>query len=757
MLTSRGLPPIFPRISPPPHLQLPPLVEHDPPTATFTNIPRRYVRSSMNCTDNANSTSAAENTTSSQPLRKSSRIHELRSASLPTSSPLEHPYSNGTLSSTQTNMKRYASFGNDAYSGSSVDGHSPTESRSPLLSASSTGSGELSGHVCLCQPEPKVPRPRNAFILYRQHHQHDIVTRHPRLANPEISKIIGEQWQAESDESKRVWHDLAQLEKERHQEQYPNYRYQPRRIEKPGFLQLPPQGHVTVDKYRCPRCGGRSIRNPVSPFASNPTTPTLPPPNPSEGLTPTTRYLPVMSNLSLDSPARRRGPGPSNLSTIQINSSNPRDDYTPSPLTPDSKRRRFNNYPNAAHPNSRREPPPTSYYSQHQRRDSLPPMLMRHSPPSTAGLPPTPSNPSHPQRPQRDLRRSSLDLNLLVPTSPHHHDQSRSVEAMVMSVPYHVKIKVLGRITPPLREAGPMSPVAAIRGAIIAIEGDDLAAVDELTTWLHDFLGASARDFAVKIQEAPSTPDGTHEKGKAVDVGFEDYLDLVREWHGKSRDMIHYITTVPTSSASSSSLTPSSSESSSSSPQPASTSTPSSTSLPPHKPTDPKREKTDPPPLPVLLLPTYQIHAANTYASRIPIQDVYSPMDHWQWMATLWRGTVGPDLTIYVKSPSPAPHASHAGGAAASSADSEGRDVEREREKGRLVEVNEEGRWMSVVCQHGGGEKGKGGGKGVVAAKGKGGFAEAALRRLGFEVGEWVRGVGRTGGGGGGVGDARDD
>jgi len=28
-------------------------------------------------------------------------------------------------------------------------------------SAPSTGSGEFSGHICLCQPEPKIPRPRN--------------------------------------------------------------------------------------------------------------------------------------------------------------------------------------------------------------------------------------------------------------------------------------------------------------------------------------------------------------------------------------------------------------------------------------------------------------------------------------------------------------------------------------------------------------------------------------------------------------------
>jgi hypothetical protein len=48
-----------------------------------------------------------------------------------------------------------------------------------------------------------------AFILYRQHHQQAIIARNPGLNNPDISKIIGEQWKAEGEESKKVWQDLA--------------------------------------------------------------------------------------------------------------------------------------------------------------------------------------------------------------------------------------------------------------------------------------------------------------------------------------------------------------------------------------------------------------------------------------------------------------------------------------------------------------------------------------------------------------------
>ncbi|EGZ70041.1 hypothetical protein NEUTE2DRAFT_91123 [Neurospora tetrasperma FGSC 2509] len=91
------------------------------------------------------------------------------------------------------------------------------------------GGGVQRDLICLCTPAPKVPRPRNAFILYRQHHQARVVADHPGLANPEISKIIGEKWRAESDLHKEEWKQLAEEEKLHHQRKYPEYKYQPRR------------------------------------------------------------------------------------------------------------------------------------------------------------------------------------------------------------------------------------------------------------------------------------------------------------------------------------------------------------------------------------------------------------------------------------------------------------------------------------------------------------------------------------------------
>jgi len=153
MLAGRVLPPILQ--APPPHSSV-------PPVATFFNIPRRYVRSNMQVGDNASLHSPMEDMESPRSLRKSSRIHELRSFA-PTS-PVQHAKEaqlpSPASSSPRSSKKRIASFDIEANGAMAMESDSSTDHRVPA-SASSTGSGELSGHVCLCQPEPKIPRPRN--------------------------------------------------------------------------------------------------------------------------------------------------------------------------------------------------------------------------------------------------------------------------------------------------------------------------------------------------------------------------------------------------------------------------------------------------------------------------------------------------------------------------------------------------------------------------------------------------------------------
>ncbi|KAJ4365409.1 slightly ste11-like protein [Ascochyta clinopodiicola] len=280
---------------------------------------------------------------------------------------------------------------------------------------------------------------------------------------------------------------------------------------------------------------------------------------------------------------------------------------------------------------------------------------------------------------------SAADINIVVPPP---HDQSRSVEAMVLSVPYQARIKLLGRICSPLKDPGPTSPAVQTRGAIIAVEGDDLKAVQELAVWLNDFL-AKDEEYSPRLSKPPKMPaDGKKE------ATFEDYLDLIKDWHGKSKEMVHYITTPITRSRS-----PSSKDSEMDTSDRKDSATPPDS---PRKSASPSLTTSTISKKPIVILPTFQLHASVAYASRIPIQDAYSPTDHWQWMATLWRGTVGPDLTLYVK----------------------GYEAKDGPGQSKMVELDDQVRCLTVL-----------------KAQGKP-FADASLRRVGFEVSEWVRGIG---------------
>lgn len=325
-----------------------------------------------------------------------------------------------------------------------------------------------------------------------------------------------------------------------------------------------------------------------------------------------------------------------------------------SPLTPGLKRRRFDGM---------------HHVQSGQRRESLPPIYVRRESPKSAVMPP-PGTP-------RDVRRhSGMDANL------DQNGQPKSVEDTVLSIPYQSKIKLLGRITPPYKAC------TRVRGAIIAVEGDNVSAVKELTKWLNDFL-TKHENCHSQIAQPPKSPS-------KETVEFNDYLGLIQEWHSKSKEMIKYITTpipCPPSEGECEEDTLSDKEL----PVITTTTTTRKDSATPSPPTYALAK-------PIILLPTFQLHASVAYASRIPVQDAYSAMDHWQWMATLWRGTVGPDLTIYTRT--------------CCEGGKEGMG------SSKLVELDEVARCLTVVRER------------------EGGVAEGVLRRVGFEVGEFIRGVG---------------
>jgi len=212
---------------------------------------------------------------------------------------------------------------------------------------------------------------------------------------------------------------------------------------------------------------------------------------------------------------------------------------------------------------------------------------------------------------------------------------------MVMTIPYVNKIKVLYKISPPLAQSGPTSPAQRIRGAVVAVEGADKALLTEIGAFLNDYLSkdtscavrnwsASKADEQKASTQTTDTEmtDGESSSSKTLVADlhpaqdpFVEYLSLISEWHKKSQEITEFITNPPSNSSVDT--------------EPSSIAgAPSLTSKI----------------IPIALLPLgFSLTASDDFASRIPINDSYAPVDHWQWMATLWRGIVGPDLTIYAK------------------------------------------------------------------------------------------------------------
>lgn len=425
-----------------------------------------------------------------------------------------------------------------------------------------------------------------------------------------------------------------------------------------------------------------------------------------------------------------------------------RDDHYPH--SPDSKRRRFNNEqpmfmyrtvppryavatgppvnagtPYPFSPGQYAHPYPAAQGAAHARRESLPSLHMM-SPPGPMAPPPRPG----PGYQQHRLSQGHIapDRSLVLPplqtgstagptTASSKSSEGRPARETIMAMPLQEKLEVLRRIAPPARLTK-----ASTRGPLIAIEGDDVEAVQHLARWLVDTVGKE-EEMVVKLIEAPDVAAKGDE-----DSSMAEYHMLAAEWLKKSRGLLSELTySPPTPPTTGSTMSIDSLESNpqklkideKDGSQPATEAAGpgdrrmSIDTVPENGRTEPTQDHSDnmmtesaPPNLsrarkPVLVIPAFSLHATNVFSCRIPITDVYSPKEHWQWSATLWRGIIGPDLTIYL------------------------RDTDSD-DSSRAVEQSESERLFVVK-------------RNKVEGSKELNIESSTLRRLGFEVSEWVR------------------
>ncbi|EXJ63940.1 hypothetical protein A1O7_00275 [Cladophialophora yegresii CBS 114405] len=419
-------------------------------------------------------------------------------------------------------------------------------------------------NLCLCPASPKIPRPRNSFILFRQHQQSSIIAQNPGIPNPEVSKIIGEQWRGLSAEAKEEWNLLAEEEKARHQQQYPGYRYHPRRNGRVSNHSSVSGPSSAEPQEPCAKCGGKPIN-----YYNNPTPVYIPPASTAQQ----TMAVNVPAKrgyvVSAGPPGQRISPEHAGFQRVD-----PRLVYTippagqtlptpPSAESQDAKRRRLGN---GVYVPAREVYPEATYSYLHSptsngayvRQEVLHPSHIQHvqvakpqmvSPPRAYPRPPAlqPIRPPHPH--QRN--RSSVALppiETLVSQTPTKASmaqvQSSGVEAMIMSIPVLNKIKVLSQLSGPLPPPGITSPKPEVRGAIIAVDGLDATSVNSMTNSLTEQLEKEGK-FAVKIFDGPDPYTLLHEARTGVEGqkrGTDAYLKLMTRWHEVNQEIVEYIT-----------------------------------------------------------------------------------------------------------------------------------------------------------------------------------------------------------------------
>ena len=335
--------------------------------------------------------------------------------------------------------------------------------------------------------------------------------------------------------------------------------------------------------------------------------------------------------------------------------------------------------------------------------------------------------------------------------------QETSLDAMIQSIPLLNKVRLLGRISAPLpRETRISRSTNSLkgrgRGPVIAIDSADSIALKQIVDALERSLKT---EYDMKTF---STPKFTNSRAPSL----QSYIRLIDQYHDLSHDVAAHVSNAIGIGEPDSAGTPSvahqlSAVELNAEDRDAMDMTSESPISPKSFPTlqasmeETRNESGDVEggsdtikpasdagdsheTLPIALLPAWQLTHTDFFATNAPITDSYSAMDHWQWHATLWRGVLGADATIAVQNTNLEEQSSPPGTATSG---------------------------MSIVA--GGGDQNKPPAKVAIGSKGdksaangvdmrledfravvlqpgeKGIIPEGSLRRVAFEISEWVR------------------